>query len=389
MKRGCTQCGECLRVCPVYALSKRDEHAPRGKRVLMEPLDPEYGEGMTVPPELVWERVRELSRLCAGCGRCARTCARKLSTAELLADTRSRNPDWAQFMWQMWIRNLGGLWPMAGRIAQLVPDGFGAHGDIASLINMAKGLVAKPAPEAWFTLAPKEKVVGGKVSIFPGCTARFARPAWIGKAASLLKTWGYEVDEGSDYVCCGGTLHHAGAYKAHDAARQQNIDLWKKKGRPYLATFCASCMHSLLEYAGHMNEEDAKIWNERVTPVSSLLADPVVTRTDAAPSSIGYHEPCHWDGEDADFPLLKQVLPIAKGTGLCCGMGGILKMTNAALSGAMGRACLDGMPADTREVLTSCSGCVMQLSGEAGKEKETRHWLDVCGVAEQASTKSA
>lgn len=39
MKRGCTQCGECLNVCPVFALFKREEYAPKGKRLLMEPLD--------------------------------------------------------------------------------------------------------------------------------------------------------------------------------------------------------------------------------------------------------------------------------------------------------------------------------------------------------------
>lgn len=83
MKRGCTQCGECLNVCPVYALFKREEYAPKGKRLLMEPLDAEYGDAATA--QLSWERVRQLARLCAGCGRCQRVCARKLSTSELLA----------------------------------------------------------------------------------------------------------------------------------------------------------------------------------------------------------------------------------------------------------------------------------------------------------------
>lgn len=57
MKRGCTQCGECLNVCPVYALFKREEYAPKGKRLLMEPLDAEYGDAATA--QLSWERVRQ------------------------------------------------------------------------------------------------------------------------------------------------------------------------------------------------------------------------------------------------------------------------------------------------------------------------------------------
>ena len=43
MKRGCTQCGECLNVCPVYALYKREEYSPKGKRLLLEAIDPEFG----------------------------------------------------------------------------------------------------------------------------------------------------------------------------------------------------------------------------------------------------------------------------------------------------------------------------------------------------------
>ncbi len=380
MKRGCTQCGECLRVCPVYHMFNREEYAPKGKRILMEPLDPEYGNGKTVPPELAWKRVRELTRLCAGCGRCAKACARKLSTADLLADARSRHPHWSQFLWKIWIRNLGGLWPMAGHMAKLVPGGLAGDGDIGGLIKMAKSLVAKPAPRPWFTLAPETPVNGTRVIIFSGCTARYARPAWTEKASRFLKTWGYDVLDGSSFVCCGGTLHHAGEYKAVEDVRNHNIELWRKQGRPYVTTFCASCLHSLHEYAAHMDASEAEIWKERVQTLSHLLADPVVTRTADAPGHVGYHEPCHLDGHDEDLPLLKKGLDVSKGAGLCCGMGGILKMSNAGLSGAMARACLDKMPADCDEILTGCSGCVMQLSGEAGKNKEVRHWLDVCDV---------
>ena len=49
MKRGCTQCGDCLDVCLIFALYRREEYSPKGKRLLMEPLDG-WGAGETPLP---------------------------------------------------------------------------------------------------------------------------------------------------------------------------------------------------------------------------------------------------------------------------------------------------------------------------------------------------
>ena len=378
MKRGCTQCGECLNVCPVYDLFRREEYAPKAKRLLMEPLDAQYDGGEDVA--LAWSTIRELSRLCAGCGRCQRACARKLSTAELLADARARNPHWSQVLWELWIQRLGPLWPMAGKIAMLAPDAV-IPGSLHSLLGTARALVDLPPCAPWMLLQPEERVQATPVVLFSGCTANNVRPRWAEKAATLLRAWGYDVLDASGFTCCGGTLHHAGQYKAQQSAREQNVDVWRSLGRPLVASFCASCKHSLEDYAATLPEDEGREWKEKCQGLSALLTRPRVRATGHAPAVVAYHQPCHWNAADPDLPLLKLGLSgLKKGTGLCCGMGGILKMSNPGLSMDMARRCFEGFAPEARAVITGCSGCVMQLASAAPEGVEVRHWLDIVAV---------
>lgn len=377
MKRGCTQCGECLNVCPVFNLYKREEYAPKGKRLLLEPVD-----NGTAPEGLSYEKIFHLARLCAGCDKCKSRCARKLSTCDMLADVRSRNPHWTQKLWEAWIRQAGPLWPLAGRIATLVPMGI-TPSPLRSSLETARALVALPPTEPWLKLRPGGGEKRREVMLFAGCTAINARPQWIAKAEKLLHAFGYVLVDNGGFTCCGGTLHHAGQYAAQAEVRAQNLRFWREKGRPLVATFCASCKHSLEGYAASdaITGAEAAEWTEKLCGLSSLLTDAESEATAHAPASFGYHQPCHWGAKDPDMPFLKSGLAgLKKGTGLCCGMGGILKMTDPDLSADMARKCMEGMDG-TGQVLTGCSGCTMQLASVAGPGVSVRHWLDVVETA--------
>lgn len=377
MKRGCTQCGDCLNECPVFQLFRREEYAPKAKRLLLEAF--ERGDSA-----LTWQQAFHLSRLCAGCGRCKQQCARKLSTADLLADMRARHGHWTQFFWNIWIRRAGPLWPLAGRVASLYPMALSSQGLRAS-VETARVMARKADGPTWLRVTPREKVLdevaNRSVVLFAGCTASNVRPEWTAKARALLVRWGYTVLDASGFTCCGGTLHHAGQYAAMNEVRQQNISNWHSLGNPVVVTFCASCRHSLEEYAGvpdFMPACDAALWRHSVRSLSQLLVNADVRATPAAPAGgIGYHQPCHSLQGDYDEVFLRQGIPaLLHGAGLCCGMGGVLKMTDPDLSARLGKACLEGLPG-CQTVLTGCSGCVLQLASVANGAIRVRHWLDV------------
>lgn len=379
MKRGCTQCGECLNVCPVFQQFSREEYAPKGKRLLLEPLHKDYGGAHEQDPELDWEHIKELARLCAGCGKCRQACARKLSTADLLSDVRAEHPNWTQHFWSLWIKHMGPLWPSLGMLASIVPGWIAPKGLRPSL-DSARAMVNKNPAKPWVKISRKggPKADPVPVVVFGGCTARHIRPQWIEKAETLLRAWGYEVLDGSGFDCCGGTMHTAGLYDAMHGMQNRNVESWRALGRPRVAVFCASCHHALSAYAeAPLAGDEAEQWKERLTPLSALLVDPEWTLTEAKSEVYGYHQPCHWE-KDKDLPLLREILPgMIKGTGSCCGMGGILQITNPGLSRKMADSCLHGFPQIAHHLLTSCSGCAIQLTAAAPEGVTVNHWLDV------------
>lgn len=372
MARGCTQCGECLNVCPVFRQYFREEYSPKGKRILMEPI-------IDGASEFSWKELFSLARLCAGCGRCKQACARKLSTADLLADVRAQNPHWTQHMWELWIRHMGPFWPSVGFLSTLVPEKLTPK-ILESSLATAKALSRKEAAHPWVRIKPDGEASPDRspVVLFSGCTANNVRPQWTVKAGQLLERWGYTLCDASEFTCCGGTMHHAGQYTAMNEMRRKNIAAWKNLGKPRIAVFCASCCHSLAAYTEEtLAGEEAREWQKCLVPVSELLKSARVAGTGAKPARYGYHQPCHWD-KDKDLPFLSTIMPgLEKGTSLCCGMGGILKMTDPDMSFAMAQTCLQGFSEALPTILTGCSGCVMQLSGAGGKDLAVYHWLDV------------
>jgi glycolate oxidase iron-sulfur subunit len=363
----------------VYRCSGREEYSPKAKRLLMEPLDRDFC-GPRADAEFTWEQVRELARLCAGCGRCQTVCARKLSTADLLANMRAANPHWTQHLWNIWIKYMGPAWLSLGYLAAAVPD-WCAPEPFKPMLVIAKGLVDKGDAQTWAKLAkdPAAHVdVSRPVVLFAGCTARNVRSRWIERAGALLLAWGYTLVDASDFGCCGGTMHHAGKLDAQKRMEEHNVAVWRALGRPRVAVFCASCRHALAGYGDTVLQgAEADAWTRELSPLSTLLAGAVPAPQEGKPSEYGYHQPCHWN-VDKDSGWLKTLFSgQIQGLELCCGMGGILQLSNAALSRKMARACLGGFPSQVQHILTGCSGCVMQLNAAAPEGVKVSHWLDV------------
>ena len=62
----------------------------------------------------------------------------------------------------------------------------------------------------------------------------------------------------------------------------------------------------------------------------------------------------------------------------CCGLGGVVQLTNRQLSMKISNACWSALaPAPGTQVITGCSGCAIQLTTTRPPDVEVAHWLDI------------
>ncbi|WP_291440323.1 (Fe-S)-binding protein [Desulfovibrio sp.] len=374
----CTQCGACLDNCPVFLLRKGEEFSPKAKQNLLR-------ASLNGDARLDWRALMQLAGQCAGCGRCKTACARALSVPEALAPARARQPRWQQYFWRYWIERGGHLWRVAARMAPLAPRAL-LPKKLGILHASALAMRASDVEAPWLRLPPQgvKPLAGKTFAVFGGCTADRLRPQWTDKARCIVTALGGSVADAPGFTCCGGTYEHAGMPQRALEAAQANVNRWRALGRPALVIFCASCLHSLRQYAvmaGLLPPEERQVWLENLTPLSSLFRGVHVERTTAALPVAAYHSPCHWDGRDEDLAFLAPLLPdLHKGRALCCGFGGVLRMLHPELSRDLAEACWQGLAPVPTVALTGCSGCVMQLRAHAPQGVRVAHWLDVFQV---------
>lgn len=397
----CVLCGCCLEGCPLLASTGREELSPRAKALLAGPSKAALGT-------LDEDAVAALAGLCLACGRCEKLCPQGVKVPELIARLRAEHPDFRQWLWKQWVTRLAPHWGLAARGAGLVPEAVIralVPAEFGLAVKGLKGLKPGAGLRPWLTVTglPVEafRAAHGTrpVALFHGCVGGGPRKRWAETALALLRGLGANVVE-ADFSCCGSTLGVAGLPEDQRRARAANVAAWRSAGKPLLAVYCATCRKGLLEYASEgagVFEPDAEgaeaaEWRAAIVPLSALLAGMTAKAAHrgggSAPVLVAWHEPCH--AAPADLALVKSLLGTrlrAPAAAKCCGFGGILQLGAPDLSARVGADCWAGLLAATGAdavpeavapyVLTSCSGCVLQLAATGPQGASVGHWLEI------------
>ncbi|WP_034643381.1 (Fe-S)-binding protein [Desulfovibrio inopinatus] len=385
IRKDCILCGKCLEVCPLFNATDREEFSPKAKFLLQKLLDEE---------NLLREKPAvELAGLCLSCGKCAKACPRGLCVPDLLSEVRSRHPGFEHFIWKTWVEKARYLWPVMSSISRLAPNlpslaTQGMLGRLTNVMSDLKALNKQNRIEPWLRLVGDMSLRSKEpVALFPGCVASHAHTDWLDTARRLLAHIGVTALPISDFTCCANTLGHAGLKDAQHGMQLQNLEAWRRAGRPRLTTFCATCGSGLRGYTGFdlgWQDGERELWLSKMTSLAQELQGIRFEVLDNAPHRVLYHKPCHGTGGNDDLALLRAVLGerlVHKDKkSLCCGFGGMFKLSASSLSNQVAEACWQFHdPGPGEQLLTGCSGCVVQLKSTAPKGSVAGHWLEIIG----------
>ncbi|WP_440945988.1 (Fe-S)-binding protein [Methanosarcina sp. T3] len=326
----CTQCGQCLSVCPRY-----DD---------LGLLDLLYGylEGTSgIEPASLLR--------CLTCGLCADTCPDGLGIKMLISPAR-----------QKWVSEHG----LTDRQTMADPD--------------AENNIFKKIAE--MDEIPAYKDSQGSVVYFPGCAGTYINKNMARATVALLEKVGvdYTVLSGLEY-CCGAVSAGAGNPAPIMRKGQLNLNEVRKRGAKILLTTCPGCFKAFKEIYPRMFGELGFEVLQVSQYLERLIKEGKLSPESALKHRVFYHDPCHLTRGMGVYREARNVLENIPGTELanktpensaCCGFGGGVRVNypSESLSVASDRyRAAEKLDCDV--IITNCGGCMQNLVEAGGDEQ--------------------
>ena len=391
----CAKCGACSTVCPVFRVSGREELSPRGRLHLL-------GK-MSAPPHSA-TYLRIVSS-CLLCGACRQACPRDIDLPDLVAEARRNLPrsggagSFSRFLVNRCLAHptllstLADLLKISAPLLRQLPADSGLRLKLGLLLEPHADSGNRPLP------VPRSLPAPDGIAIFSGCLARHLLPEIDRATRELLAGTGHAAPyTPPGQTCCGLAAYSAGNRREARRLARSNLDAFGCDNSPIVAS-CGSCYAHLITYPDLLADDSeyhprALAFVARLREISSFLADSrittvPVTRTDRPRKlRVFYHDPCHLRFKSGlreaprrllrDRPYL-ELLELPGGP-RCCGLGGTFNLAHPELS----QCIADELVGKIRDlgpdlVLTSCSGCLLQLHRQIAlidENIEVKHLAD-------------
>ncbi len=335
----CVQCGDCGAVCPITPYHTSESYSPRGRVFFLDMAN------RTQYPPAVWNQFRNLLFDCTSCGRCQEICDSEVNLISL---------------WEQSRRNavLSGTKPALTTLVDTLKTSKNIFGmdneDRVDLIVSGVEDTLSHIDERIY-----EKGKHAETVFFVGCLQSFRAaqiPALIAQLQLLEQHSEDYVILGGEEYCCGHPLGVLGLNEEVKPFRDHHKQLFNELQAKTIVTNCPGCLISL------RNRYDLP---QKTLHFSEWLVQhlPEEKAKDLT-RQILYHEPCELSNilqvKSPPYEVLRKVgLEPVKVDPVCCGGGGMLRITNSNLSQLIAKSRID--LAKGIQLVTSCPSCYEQF----------------------------
>lgn len=356
----CTQCGECLKYCPVQDVTGNPSISPPEKiRIFREFIKATEGLksklfGTAHIDRRLLDDFTKAVYECTTCGACGENCPVGIFTQRL----------WPALRKEMVKRGLGPLGPQAE-----IPDAVKETG------NPYK----KPAADRFSPWFPEEVKVSEKAEIayYAGCTGAYEAAPMVKGDVLVLDAIGepFTMLPAEEEVCCGFPLFITGQHDMLEGLTHRLVDAYKAKGVKVLISSCPCCVNIMARDWPLFYGRELPFKIRHITQfVAEAIRNGKLNIRKISNARLIYHDPCYLSRGVGIIEEPRTVLKSIPGVELlefdrhglnsrCCGAGGAARKVFHENAVAMGRLTIDEAVAKKADRLVlSCPACYAKVN---------------------------
>lgn len=367
----CTQCGECLKFCPVQDVTGNPLISPPEKiRLFREFIRATEGlkSRLFGPGEIDRKLLEDFSKAvyeCTTCGACGESCTVGIFTQRL----------WPMLRKEMVRRGLGPIGPQA-KIPQTILETGNPYG--------------KPAGERFSPWLPEGTRIADSagVAYYAGCTGAYEAQPMVRGDVSVLNAIAepFVMLPPEEEVCCGFPLFITGQHDLLENLVRRLVTAYKARDVRTLVCSCPCCVNIMARDWPIFYGKELPFKIRHITQFAeeAIKAGKLVIRKELHERLI-YHDPCYLSRGVGVMEEPRAVLRAIPGAELlefernrlqsrCCGAGGAARKIFHDNAVAMGRLTIDEAVAKKADkLILSCPACYAKVNeAMAGHDRQIK-----------------
>jgi heterodisulfide reductase subunit D len=356
----CTQCGECLKHCPVQDVTNKPSVSPPEKiRMFREFIRATEGLKATLfgPREVDRKLLEDFTKAlyeCTTCGACGQNCPVGIFTQR--------------------------LWPMMRK--EMVKRGIGPIGAQAAMpkaVTNSGNPYDKPAADRYRPWFPENVSLAEKseIAYYAGCTGAYEAHPMVRGDVLLLHAVGapFTMLSAEEEVCCGFPLFITGQHDLLKELVMRLVDGYCARGVKTLVCSCPCCVNMMTRDWPLIYGKELPFRIRHITQyaVAAINAGRLTLKKELREKVI-YHDPCYLSRGVGIIEEPRSVLRSIPGIELleferrglnsrCCGSGGAARKVYHENAIAIGRLTIDeAVKKKADRLILGCPACYAKVN---------------------------